>query len=106
MVGVEDAEVGVSGGHRGEGRFGECTGMEGFEVLDLVLTMGAKVMSVFADLQVLNILGHLWPLFLVRENEGVVIAAAGVVLHLPLTWVVGVLVLLVTVIGDSDVGGG
>ena len=106
VVGVEDAEVGISGGHRGEGGFGKCTGMEGFEVLNLVLAMGAEVVSILTNLQVAYILGYLWSLFFVRENEGVVVTTAGVVLHPPLTWVVGVLVLLVTVIGDGDVGGG
>ena len=50
VVGVEDAEVGVSGGHRGEGGFGKCTGMEGFEVLNLVLAVGAKVVSILTNL--------------------------------------------------------
>ena len=106
VVGVEDAEVSISGGHRGEGGFGKCTGVEGFEVLNLILAVGAEVVSILTNLQVVYVLGYLWSLFFVRENEGVVVTTAGVVLHPPLTWVVGVLVLLVTVIGDSDVGGG
>ena len=106
VVGVEDAEICVGSGHRGKGWFGECAGMEGFEVLDLILAAGAEVMSVLTNLQVPYVFSHFWPLFFIREDEGVVVAAAGVVLHPPLTWVVGVLVLLVTIIGDGDVGGG
>ena len=102
---MENAEVRVGSGHGGEGWVGECTGVEGFEMLNLVLAAGTKVVSVFTNLQVADVLGHLWPLFFVRENEGVMVATAGVVLHPPLTWVVGVLILLVTVVGNGDVGG-
>ena len=106
VVGMEDVEVCVGGGHGSEGGFRECTGVEGFEVLNLVLAVGAKVMSVLTNLQVPYVLGHFWPLLFIREDEGIVVATAGVVLYPPLTWVVGVFVLLVTVISNGDVGGG
>ena len=106
MVGVEDAEVCVGGGHGGEGGFRESTGVERFEVFNLVLAMGTKVVGVLTNLQVADVLGHLWPLFFVGEDEGVVVPTAGVVFHPPLTRVVGVLVLLVAVVGDGDVEGG
>ena len=85
VVGVEDAEVSISGGHRGEGGFGKCVGVEGFEVLNLILAVGAEVVSILTNLQVVYVLGYLWLLFFVRENKGVVVATAGVVLHPPLT---------------------
>ena len=50
VVGVEDAEVCVSSGHGSEGWFGECAGVKGFEVLDLVLAAGAKVVGVLTNL--------------------------------------------------------
>ena len=50
VVGVEDVEVGVSGGHRGEGGFGKCAGVEGFEVLNLILAAGAEVVSILTNL--------------------------------------------------------
>ena len=50
VVGMEDAEVCVSSGHGGKGWFGECAGVEGFEVLDLVLATGAKVVGVLTNL--------------------------------------------------------
>ena len=106
VVRMEDTEICISGGHGGKGRLQECAGVEGFEVLDLVLSPGAKVVSILTNLQVTDVFGHFWPLLLVREDEGVMIAAAGVVFHPPLTWVVRVLVLLVTIVGDGDVGGG
>ena len=54
VVGMEDVEVCVSSGHGSEGWFGECAGVEGFEVLDLVLAAGAKVVGVvkFLELKV------------------------------------------------------
>ena len=102
VVGVEDAKVCVSGGHGSEGGFGECMCMEGFEVFDLILAPGAKVVGVLTNLQVADVFGYLWPLFFIREHEGVVVTAIGVILHPPLTWVVGVLVLLVAVVSDGD----
>ena len=100
---MEDVEVSVSSGHGGEGGFRECMGMEGFEVLNLILTMSPKVMSVLSNLQVANVLGHFWLLFLIRENKGVMVTTAGVILHPTFSWMVGVLILLVTVVSDSDV---
>ena len=106
VVGVEDAEVCIGCGHGSEGGLRECAGVEGFEVLNLILATGAKVVSVLTNLQLLYVLGHFWLLLFVRKDKGVVVATVGVVLHPPLTWVVGVLILLVTIIGDSDMGGG
>ena len=106
VVGVEDPEVRVGGGHRGEGWLGEYAGVEGFEVLNLIFATGAKVVGVLTNFQVADILSYLWSLLLVGEDEGIVVAAAGVILHPSLSWVVGVLVLLVTIVGDGDVGGG
>ena len=74
-------------------------------MLNLVLAAGAKVVGVLTNFQVADILGYLWPLFFVGEDEGVMITTAGIVLHPSFTWVVGVLVLLVTVVSDGDVGG-
>ena len=75
VVGVKDMEVGVSSGHGSKRWFGECAGVEGFEVLDLIFAVGAKVVGVLTNLQVPNVLGYLWPLFFVGENEGVMVAA-------------------------------
>ena len=106
VVRVEDAKVCVSSGHGSEGRFGECAGMEGFEVLNLILATGAEVVGVLTNLQVADILGHFQSLLFIGEDKGVVIATAGVILHPPFTWVVGVLILFVAVIGDGNVGRG
>ena len=70
VVGMEDAEVCVGGGHGSEGRFGKCAGVEGFEVLNLVLAAGAKVVSVLTNLQISYILGHFWPLLFVEKTKG------------------------------------
>ena len=75
-------------------------------MFNLILAAGTEMMSILTNLQVTYVFGHLWPLFLIREDEGVVVATAGVVFYPSLTWVVGVLILLVTVIGDGNVGGG
>ena len=106
VVGVEDVEVSIGGSHGGKEGLRECMGVEGLEVLDLILAMSTEVVSVLTNLQVADILGHLWPLLFVRENKGVMVTTAGVILHPPLTWVAGVLILLVAVVGDGDVGGG
>ena len=65
VVGMEDTEVCVSGGHGGEGWLGECAGVEGFEVLNLVLAVGTEVVGVLTNLQVSDVFGHFWPLFFV-----------------------------------------
>ena len=49
VVGMEDAEVCVSSSHGGEGWFGECAGVEGFEVFDLILATSAKVVGVLTN---------------------------------------------------------